>query len=115
VNFKSHTQTAVKGGMERTPRTHEPLFPESHYNPEYQKFKKERPTTHEHSEETSFRPARIHKPSYPTDKNKSFHNSDSDSRRPAHSEDRKKHFESKGDKVPFYKQGKGKFRGKKRF
>jgi len=35
----SLNETELKGGYERTPRTPEPLFPTSHYHPEYQKNK----------------------------------------------------------------------------
>jgi ATP-dependent RNA helicase DeaD len=89
----------VSGGQERTPRTLKPLFPESHYHPNY------KPKKDSYENEETFRPARMHKPTYRTDKNKSFHSDDT--RRSSH---------SKSDKTPFYKQNtKKKFRGKKRY
>jgi len=86
----------VAGGHERTPRTMKPLFPTSHYNPGYQKYKKRENTYSNDFEpkDSQFRPARIHKPSYPTDKNKSFHNN---------------------EKPHFYKNDKKKFKHKKRY
>ncbi len=38
-NKTKTTEPEIQGGYERTPRTHEPLFPTSHYHPEHQKNK----------------------------------------------------------------------------
>lgn len=84
---------AVVGGHEKTPRTPEPLFPESHYNPEYQKHKAPKASAPvEKSEGT-------HEKSFSSDKPKSF------------SHDKKPH--AKEGKTPFYASSK--FHKKKRF
>lgn len=127
TNVRDETNLPASG-HERTPRTLEPLFPESHYHPSYKpKPDTERVNTVRAVSET-FRPARMHRPSYPTDKNKSFHSGESrkpfshDSRRSSEEGHRapfgeKKHYASKEGKPSFYKPsaGKGKFHGKKRF